>query len=276
MGARVPGTAAHRECLDFLQTSLIRFGLETAIEQGTLPRYDGKPQAISNIVGRYRPDLKNRILLCAHWDCRPWSDHEADKAKQLIPVLGANDGASGVAVLLEIARQLQIQQPETGVDIVFFDAEDMGTPEFYEGEELPDTWCLGSQLWATQHKDERSDYRCGILLDMVGSPDAVFGKEYFSIQYAANVLQDIWKTAGKIGYSRFFLHRNSGAVTDDHYYINTIAGIPTIDIIHYDPSGGTGFPAYWHTNNDDMSNVSRSSLNAVGATLMTVIVRNFR
>lgn len=276
MGARVPGTAAHQQCLAYLQASLERFGMQTAVEQGTLPRYDGKPQPIFNVVGRYRPDLKERILLCAHWDCRPWSDHETDPQKQQIPVLGANDGASGVGVLLEIARQLQIQQPEAGVDIVFFDAEDMGTPEFYEGEQRENSWCLGSQLWAEQHKAEKADYGCGILLDMIGAPDAVFGKEYFSMQYAADVLQHIWKTASKIGYSRWFLYRNSGAVTDDHYYVNTLAGIPTIDIIHYDPQNGTGFPAYWHTNHDDMRNVSRSSLDAVGTTLMTAICNNWQ
>lgn len=272
MGARVPGTPAHKECLEYLRSSLERFGLETAVEQGSLPRYDGKQQEICNVVGRYRPDLKQRVLLCAHWDCRPWSDHESDPEKQMIPVLGANDGASGVGVLLEIARQLQIQQPETGVDIVFFDAEDMGTPDFYRGESRENSWCLGSQLWAAQHKAEKADYQYGILLDMIGSPDAVFGKEYFSLQYAPQVLQHIWGIAGKIGFSRWFVYRNTGAVTDDHYYVNSIAGIPTIDIIHYDPQSGTGFPSYWHTNHDDMQNVSRTTLDAVGKTLMTAIV----
>lgn len=272
MGARVPGTPAHKECLEYLRSSLERFGLETAVEQGSLPRYDGKQQEICNVVGRYRPDLKQRVLLCAHWDCRPWSDHESDPEKQMIPVLGANDGASGVGVLLEIARQLQLQQPEAGVDIVFFDAEDMGTPDFYRGESRENSWCLGSQLWAAQHKAEKADYQYGILLDMIGSPDAVFGKEYFSLQYAPQVLQHIWGVAGKIGFSRWFVYRNTGAVTDDHYYVNSIAGIPTIDIIHYDPQSGTGFPDYWHTNHDDMQNVSRTTLDAVGKTLMTAIV----
>lgn len=271
MGARVPGTDAHSRCLTYLSSTLERFGLETAIERGFLPRYDGKQQAICNIVGRYRPDLKERVLLCAHWDCRPWSDHESDPAKQQIPVLGANDGASGVGVLLEIARQLQLQRPETGVDIVFFDAEDMGTPEFFQGEERPNTWCLGSQLWAEQHKAEKADYAYGILLDMVGTPEAVFGREYFSQQYAARIVNQLWRTAAQLGFGKWFVFRDSGAVTDDHYYVNTIAGIPTIDIIHYDPRSGTGFPPYWHTNNDDMSNVSASTLHAVGTTLMTFI-----
>jgi len=272
MGARVPGTPAHRQCLDYLTAQLERFGLETTVEKGTMPDYLGKPQTICNVVGAYRPDLKqNRVILCAHWDCRPWCDHDPDPANHHSPVLGANDGASGTGVSLEIARQLQIQQPERGIDIILFDAEDMGTPDWYEGSANEESWCLGSQLWAAENADRKGEYAYGVLLDMIGAPDAVFTKEYFSLQYGAQVIDHVWKTAGRLGFSRWFLYKNGGAVTDDHYYINTLAGIPCIDIIHYEPRHGTGFPDYWHTMNDDMTHVSKATLDAVGKTVLTAV-----
>ncbi len=192
------------------------------------------------------------------------------------PVLGANDGASGVGVLLEIARQLadSLLPAAVGVDIVFFDAEDMGTPSFYLGKEREDTWCLGSQLWAREYKATPSDkrYTYGILLDMVASPGAVFPREYFSTQYASAYVDKIWHVADQLGYGSFFRNTPSYPVTDDHYYINTLAGIPCLDIIHYDQQSGTGFPEYWHTNHDDMQNVSTATLNAVGRTVLTTIL----
>lgn len=273
MGARVPGSDAHKQCLAYLSSTLERYGLETTVERGQLPDYEGKQQAIANVIGRYRPDLKqDRVILCAHWDCRPWSDQETSVEAQKIPVLGANDGASGTGVLLEIARQLQIQQPERGIDIILFDAEDMGTPEWYDGPDNENSWCLGSQLWSKENADRKGEYAYGILLDMIGAPDATFSKEYFSLQYGPQVIDHVWKTAGRLGFSRWFLFRNGGAVTDDHYYINTIAGIPCIDIIHYEMQHRTGFPDYWHTNHDDMTHVSKATLDAVGKTVLTAVI----
>ena len=273
-GARVPGSPAHQACLNYLSSTLERYGLAVTIQRGSLPDFEGKDQAIANIIAAYRPDIQSgRILLCAHWDCRPWSDQETDPIKQQTPVLGANDGASGTAVLLEIARQLQLQQPNKGIDIILFDAEDKGTPDWFKGPDRGNTWCLGSQLWAAENTQQSKQYAYGILLDMVGSPEAVFCKEYFSLQYAAEPLNHVWNTARQLGFARYFRFQNGGAVTDDHYYINTLAHIPCINIIHYDAQTGTGFPEYWHTNHDDMSNVSRSTLDAVGKTVLTAIIQ---
>ena len=279
-GARVPGTPAHEQCARYLREQLEAFGAEVSVEQGQMPDYRNEPQQIYNIIGSYAPEAKKRILLCAHWDCRPWTDQEENYDDRMYPVPGANDGASGVGVLLEVARQMgktQRQMDDVGVDIVFFDAEDMGTPSFYTGQEREDTWCLGSQLWAQRHKQDGTSkaYQFGVLLDMVGSPDAVFPKEYFSMQYAPSYVEKIWRTARELGYGRYFRDTRSAPLTDDHYYVNTMAGIPCVDIIHYDTQTGTGFAHYWHTRNDDMQNVSKATLDAVGRTLMTVLLNEY-
>lgn len=277
-GPRVPGTEAHEQCARYLREQLRSFGAQVHVEQGQLPNYAGEPQQIYNIIGTYAPEAKRRILLCAHWDSRPWCDQEENYDERMQPVLGANDGASGVGVLLEVGRQLGARNKEqgaktVGVDIVFFDAEDMGTPSFYTGKEREDTWCLGSQLWAKQRVQDRSNkaYEFGILLDMVGAPDAVFPKEYYSMQYAAPFVEKVWRTAGQLGYGRYFRDVRSYPLTDDHYYVNSIAGIPCLDIIHYDTQSGTGFAHYWHTQHDDMENVSKTTLDAVGRMLMTIL-----
>lgn len=279
MGARVPGTPEHEQCARYLRDQLIRFGAKVDIQQGALTNYAGEQQQIVNIVGQYNPQANNRVLLCAHWDCRPWSDQEDTYERRMIPVLGANDAASGVGVLLEIARQLNILEKAgtaiPGVDIVFFDVEDMGTPSFYTGKERQDTWCLGSQLWAKRYAESnQKNCQYGVLLDMVAAPDATFNKEYFSMHHAASYVNKMWKTAAALGFGNYFINEQTYPLTDDHYYVNTIAGIPCLDIIHYDTRYGTGFPEYWHTNHDNMQNVSPVTLNAVGKTVLTTILNH--
>lgn len=276
-GARVPGTAPHEQCARYLKDKLRSFGASVHVEQGQLPNYTGEPQQIYNIIGSYAPEAKHRVLLCAHWDCRPWCDQEENFDDRMQPVLGANDGASGVGVLLELARQLGQLNAGIGVDIVFFDAEDMGTPSFYTGKEREDTWCLGSQLWAAQRKADgtNKNYDFGILLDMVGAPDAVFPKEYYSTLYANTYVEKLWRTAQQLGYGRYFRDTRSYPLTDDHYYVNAVADIPCLDVIHYDSQSGTGFAYYWHTTHDDMQNISKATLDAVGRTLLTLIMNEY-
>ncbi len=271
-GPRVPGTVAHERCADFLQGELARHGANVRVQTGVLPNYAGEEQPIRNIIGSFYPEKKNRILLCAHYDSRPWADEEPNGTSSGIPA--ANDGASGVGVLLEIARQLGAQSTNKGVDIVFFDVEDMGTPSFYMGTQRENTWCLGSQLWANAHSSKLTthDYQYGILLDMVGAPDAVFPKEYYSMQYARNYTEQIWRVAEQLGHTQYFRNELSHPIVDDHYYVNTIAGIPCVDIIHYNPNTDTGFAPWWHTENDDMSNISPATLQAVGEVVLTVIL----
>lgn len=275
-GPRVPGTQAHQQCGDFLVAQLHRFGALVEEQTGTLPDYLGNPAPIRNIIGHLGAESSGkRLLICAHWDCRPWADHDANPSNHHTPVLGANDAASGVGVALELARQWQLLNTKgvalLPVDIVFFDTEDMGTPEWFDGQQRDNTWCLGSQLWSASVKPNAEQYTYGILLDMIGAPDACFYQEYFSMQYAASYTRKVWQRAVDLGHARYFRQQPSYPITDDHYYVNVLAGIPCLDIIHYDALSGTGFPAYWHTVNDDMSHVSTATLQAVGTTLMTLI-----
>ncbi len=269
-GPRVPNTQAHVQCAAYLTETLKKFGAEVHVQNVKLTAYNGDVLNASNIIGVYNPSSTKRILLCAHWDCRPWSDHDPDPANRYKPVTGANDGASGVGVLLEIARQLSDSLPAVGVDIVLFDAEDYGPHEDYSGK-TEDAWCLGSQYWAKNPHVQSYNAMYGILLDMVGDANATFYKEYFSKYYAATIVNKVWNMAQELGFNDYFIHQAGGAVTDDHYYVNTLTGIPCIDIIDYKPSGKSGFVPYWHTVSDTMENISKNTLHAVGTTVLQVI-----
>ncbi len=281
MGPRVPDTKAHTECLLYLMRELERYGAVVEIQKGTKTAYDGREQLVVNIIGHFgKPSAGGRVLLAAHYDSRPWCDEEEDYEMRFQPVPAANDGASGVGVLLEAARHLGSRYDSAHnykgkpVDIVFFDCEDMGTPAFFTGQEREDTWCLGSQLWAESVKSNpqwQKTFQYGILLDMVGAYDAVFPKEYTSVQYAGNYVEKIWHTAAALGHGKYFSQQQTYPITDDHTYVNEIAGIPCVDIIHYDRLSGTGFPAWWHTTKDDMRNISIETLQAVGETVLSVI-----
>ena len=276
-GARVPGTEEHAACGDWLVKKLAQYGAQVQNQYGTMPNYAGEQQTLRNIVAYMDGDTQHAILLCAHWDSRPWSDEEPLYENRFTPVIGANDGASGVGVILEIVRQLSILKAKgeyiPSVQIVFFDAEDMGTPTHYTGKERQDTWCLGSQYWAKQLKIQNSKFKIsyGILLDMVGDPSATFPREYFSANYAGLYVEQLWRTAAKLGYGRYFVNQAAYPITDDHYYVNTIAGIPCVDIIDYKPQHGTGFAEWWHTQQDDMRNINHQTLQAVGETVITTI-----
>lgn len=271
-GPRVPNTAAHRACGDYLAQQLERFGAKVYNQYADLIAYDGTILKARNIIGSYRPENKKRVLLCAHWDSRPYADADADPKNHHTPILGVNDGASGVGVLLEIARQLQQQQPKLGIDIVFFDAEDYGIPEFYKGPYQPDTWCLGSQYWARTPHVSGYNARYGILLDMVGGKGATFHYEPYSARTARSEMKKIWKKAQQLGYGSYFVQQDGAEVVDDHIYVHGLGRIPCVDIIHYDAGHPTNsFGPFWHTVNDTMENIDRNTLKAVGQTVLEVI-----
>lgn len=271
-GPRVPATKAHFQCADYLIAELKKLSDTVIVQKANIKVFDGKAFQIRNIMGMFNPELKERILLCAHWDTRPWADQDVERQKE--PIQGANDGASGVGVLLEIARQLHTARPDIGIDILFLDLEDYGQPSDSKFPHKEDTYALGTQYWAKNIPIPDYHPKYGILLDMVGAPQATFGKEEYSRQYAPSVVNKVWATAARIGYGNYFINKETGAITDDHYYINEIAGIPTIDIIHHDPLTRTGFGSYWHTHNDTMEAIDKKTLKAVGQTLLEVIFEN--
>ena len=272
-GPRTPGSRAHDLCGDYLAARLEAFGAKVYNQRADLTAYDGRTLKARNIIGAYNPESKRRVMLCAHWDSRPWADNDPDKSKHHTPILGANDGASGVGVLLEIARQLQQQAPAIGIDIIFFDMEDCGTPQF--AETLADdshTWCLGSQYWSRTPHVEGYNARYGILLDMVGARGSTFLKEGVSMQYAPQIVKKVWKTARKLGFEAYFVDENGGYVNDDHGPVNEIARIPCIDIINCDLNAElSSFGNFWHTEDDNMDIIDRATLQAVGQTVLHVI-----
>lgn len=283
-GPRVPGTDAHHDCVQYIGRTLERFGATVEIQTGEVMRYDGEWQHVANICAHLPADSayqgEKTVLLCAHYDSRPWADQEEEYSHRMSPIPGANDGASGVGVLMEVARQWQnLSERKRPVEIVLFDCEDMGTPQFYTGKQREHTWCLGAQLWArtivaqrsTLNAQHSTHYAFGILLDMVGDPNASFPREYYSEQYAGKYVEKIWRTAEQLGYGHRFVSTRSYPITDDHYYVNTIAKIPCVDIIHYVPGSETGFAWWWHTHSDDMRNVNPGTLQEVGKVLMSVI-----
>ncbi len=268
-GPRVPNSEAHVACGDWLEAELARFGAQVTTQRVTLRAYDGTPLYARNIIGSYKPELKKRVLLCAHWDSRPWADADPDPKNHRTPILGANDGASGVGVLLEVARQLQAQPTAIGIDIIFFDAEDYGTHADEEESTEGITWCLGSQYWARVPHTANYMARFGILLDMVGGKEARFHREGYSDYYAKHVVDKVWAAAQASGNSQWFPYADGGVITDDHLPINQIARIPCIDIIGHYPE--TGFAPTWHTMDDTMDNIDPAVLRAVGQTVLQVI-----
>lgn len=271
-GPRVPGTEAHRACADWLVATLHAFGADTISLSGKpVEAWDGTMLPVRNILARYNPDADARILLVAHYDTRPWADQDPDPAMRMKPIDGANDGASGVAVLLEVARNLGIERPTIGVDILLTDCEDYGVREGSDVSDSGDSWCLGTQRFVRDMPYTASTIpRYGILLDMVGGRDARFNREYFSVSSAQLPTARVWDMARKLGLADAFPMAVGGAITDDHLPLIR-AGIPTTDIIeNASPSTGSFNPT-WHTLADNIDNIDPASLAAAGRVTLNVV-----
>jgi hypothetical protein len=271
-GPRVPNTEAHRKTAAWLEQKLKEAGAQVTIQSFKAPAYDGTTLELKNIIASFNPQKQKRIMLAAHWDTRPFADK--DSVKRDAPFDGANDGGSGVGVLLEIARAMKANPPRAGVDIVLFDGEDWGEKDGATGkvpvhEDWDDWWCLGSQYWS-EHK-HKPNYRpyYGILLDMVGAADARFFREGHSMQHAPRIVDKVWNAAATLGYSDTFVKADVGGITDDHYFVNTIGKIPMIDIVQFEPNAGWG--DFHHTTKDNMSIINRRTLEVVGNTVMKVV-----
>lgn len=260
-GPRVPGSEAHSRCGDWLVRKLKDFGANVIEQTATLTTFDGTRIPMRNIFASFNPDSENRILLLAHWDCRPWADNDPDPANHKTPVEGANDGASGVGVLLEIARVAGNETGDKGLDILLCDAEDWGT------EHNDESWAMGTRYFAA-NPPAKNMPSAAILLDMVGASDATFMREYYSQNADPALADEIWAIAKSLGYGEMFVNKMGSAVNDDHVELIK-AGIPAIDIIDY--RDNSGFFSGWHTTHDNMDAISKETLGKVGNVIETYI-----
>lgn len=269
-GPRVPNTDGHKAAKEWLASQLKAHGA-TVIEQDfKATAYTGTVLNGTNIIGQYNPSAKKRILLAAHWDSRHIADNDADATKQNVHVDGADDGASGVGVLLEISKHLSALPDHMGVDIIFFDAEDHGVSGGTTDADSY-TWALGSQHWARNLHVGGYKPKYGILLDMVGAKTPRFRKEGYSMAYAPKVVNKVWKLAKEMGHGNIFTDEKGGGITDDHRMVNEIAKIPMIDIINTPYDTNPTFVKHWHTTNDNMENINKRTLGAVGQVMLAVI-----
>ena len=282
-GPRTMNSEAHERCGQWIQKKFEQYGYVVTLQQADLKGYDGTMLHSTNIVAT-TPDKggvhgssasdgaeeASRILICAHWDSRPWADNDPDSSNWHKPILAANDGASGVAVMLELARLLQQHDSaHVAVDFVCFDAEDWGAPQWSDTADS-DSWALGAQHWADNYQGKA--YQYAVLLDMVGGQGAKFYRERYSLEYARTVVEKVWQAASAAGYASFFPSEPGGYITDDHLPLNEKAGIPCIDIInHYPDCQQSSFGPTWHTVSDDMQHIDRNTLQAVGQTMLQLI-----
>jgi hypothetical protein len=259
-GPRNPNSDGHRKCLDFLQEELSRTADAVNIQPFVQNGYDKEVLKLTNVIASYNLQSTSRIVLLAHWDTRPRAEEDPDPKKRSTPILGANDGASGVAVLLEIGRHLRQSPPRVGIDMIFVDGEDYGK----EGDH--DNYLLGSRYFA-KNKPQGFAPLFGILLDMVGDAQLELLKEPYSRAYAPDVVDLVWSTARNLGIPQF-VDDTQRPVLDDHQPFNE-AGMRTIDLIDFQYPDTSN--RYWHTTQDTPDKCSAASLEAVGTVLLHVI-----
>lgn len=274
-GFRTMNSPSHEACGDWIARKFASYGLQVTEQRATLTGWDATKLQARNIIAAWKPEVTTRILVAAHWDSRPWADNDPDEANHKKPLMAANDGASGVAVMLELARLLS--QADTtlsvGVDFVCFDAEDWGVPQWAsDNQSGDDTWALGAAYWARNPHKAGYEARFGVLLDMVGGEGAVFYKEGYSAKYAPEILRKVWQAAGTLGFGGYFNSDEGGYITDDHVPVNEALHIPMIDIVPYYPScQESSFGPTWHTVGDTMDHISKETLQVVGQTMVQVI-----
>ena len=268
-GPRTPGSEAHAECADWMVSKFKEYGVPVKVQSFEATVYTGQTYTGKNIIASVNPEQRKRLLFCAHWDSRPFSDYDPDPSRRELAVPAANDGASGVAVLMEIARVFANADIPIGVDIILFDLEDHGNAN-PKAKNTQTTWCLGSQHWSKNRHEPAYHAEFGILLDMVGAKGAHFSKELYSKEKAGIYVDKVWDLAHLLGYNDLFFNEDGRHITDDHLFVNQ-TGIQTLDIIHQDPDTETGFFEHWHTSTDNIDNIDKRTLGAVGNVLLNVL-----
>ena len=272
LGNRIPGSKAWEQCSEYIVAQISRWCDTVIVQPFKATLWDGNTVPGKNIIASLNPKAAKRVVLAAHWDSRMWADHDPDEGNHRKPVPGANDGASGAAVLMEMARAMSQMPPSVGVDFIFFDVEDQGQPEWADSYE-DNTWCKGSQYWAQNRHVPAYNAVYGVLFDMVGTTQPRYTKEQVSRYYAPGLTDKIWSVAAALGYGNIFVAQNTDPILDDHMYVNQIAGIPMVDIVQN--SGTTSFFTHWHTTTDNLDNLSAESMRIVALVTMKTIYGDY-
>jgi len=267
-GFRAPGSKGHQQCAIYLADKMRQWCDTVIVQNFSTTLWNGDTYQGQNIIASLNPEKENRVLLGAHWDSRLWADHDPDPANHKKPIMGANDGASGIGTLMEMARIMSQQRPEMGIDFIFFDMEDQGIPE-WESTYKDDTWCLGSQYWAKNPHIPFYTAHFGILFDMVGTRTPRYTREEFSRHYAYGLVEKVWKAAAQTGAGNVFVSTDSDAILDDHMYVNRLIHIPMIDIVQN--SEQCSFFPYWHTMEDNLDCISAESMKTTADVVMRVL-----
>lgn len=271
-GNRIPGSRSWQQCADWLATQMQRWCDTVVVQDFKATLWDNTIVPGKNIIASLNPAADRRVLLAAHWDSRSWADHDPNDNLHHSPVPGANDGASGVATLMEMARVMRQMPPSVGVDFIFFDVEDQGAPSWSEVYD-EDTWCKGSQYWAQHRHVPYYTAVYGVLFDMVGTLQPRFTKEQVSRSFAPGLTSKLWNAAAALGHGNVFVNQDTDPILDDHYYVNRLAGIPMVDIVQN--SGTTSFFEHWHTTTDDLAAISGESLRLVATVTMKTLYGDY-
>jgi len=268
-GPRNPGSTGHVACKDWMVSTFESLGAQVIAQDFTANLYTGDSYPAWNIIAQYNPKHKKRVILSAHWDTRFIGEEDKDKKMKDQPIPGADDGGSGTAVLMQIAKILGENPIDLGVDIILWDAEDQGQ----RGVKNDELWCLGSQHWSKNKHAKNYRARYGINLDMVGAKNPRFGKEAYSLKFAKVATDKLWTLAQNMGYSDMFVNDTTGPITDDHIFVSQIGGIPMLDIINTPKGTATSFIKEWHTHDDDISAIDKRSLRVVGQVVTAAIYK---
>lgn len=257
-GPRIPGRPGHRQTGDWLLAELRARADTVIVQEIRHVTRSGETLELRNFFARFRPAATERVLLVAHWDTRPMADKSENLGQQRLPVPGANDGASGVAVLLGVADALKARPPAQGVDLLFVDGEDYGDWNDAEHRDV----LIGSRYFAA-HQPPGYQPLFAVVFDIVADKDLQIFQEGYSVQNAPEVVQRVWRTAADLGYERYFMPGVKHTLTDDHIPLQE-AGIRAIDVIDFD------YP-YWHTTDDTIDKVSAASLQIVGDVAVALV-----
>ena len=266
-GPRVPNLPSHSSCANYLTNKLSSYGLTVEVQKAEVDNFRGDSLSLRNIIAQYQPQHKTRIALISHWDTRPYADRETDLAQQKMLPDGANDGGSGTAIMLEIARLTQKADVDLGIDFFFFDGEETGPPEydaFYV--QAMNSYCLGSQYYC-EHQLIAMDQEAGILLDIVGGHEAKFTLEHHSVDQAYNAMLTFWALGHNLGFDQYFIEEKTRFIgNDDHIVLHKCSDVPIFALIEYDASRQS-YNTHQHKMSDNLGNVSKESLYRVGSTL---------